>query len=250
MRSPRSSYRAPSRWLTLTNAVLISLAAAFVMAWLQVPLDVWLRFDSKTFFARPWAALTYPWGSTGDGRGLIFELLLFLWLYQLGNALEREVSKGTWVAVFLAGTLAPALCLLAAPQPVVLIGAYVPVAALALYWCGRSPHDVLSFWGLPLARKWLALIILLLVVFSIGTGVPVAGLIAGIPLALFYVAGTRRWSLEPRRRKESRKEQAEFNQFIDDVRDRERERDERERLRKLFESSLQDDDPRSGSDDR
>ncbi|MBX3096298.1 MAG: hypothetical protein KF812_05495 [Fimbriimonadaceae bacterium] len=242
---------------TLTNGVLASLVVAFVVSWFQIPLFENLAFVTIEAMSRPWTFLTYPWGMIGDGTRIIWDLILLLWFYQIGNMLEKQAGVATWAAVFGAGIVMPAACLLAAPNPVLLSGAYVPAAALGIYWCGLSPNESAHFWGLPVARKWLALVLMLLVVFAVGTGQPVAGFLAGVPLGVLYVAGVNGIQLRPgtiAARRDAKKKQAEFNTFIDDVRTREQEREERERLRKLFESSIQDDshsdDDRYRSDER
>lgn len=238
--------------VTLTNGVLASLVLAFVVSWFQVPLFEGLAFSSATAFARPWTFFTYPWGMLGDGTRIIWDLILLLWFYQIGNMLERQAGVATWAAVFGAGIILPAACLLAAPSPVMLTGAYIPAAALGIYWCGLAPNESAQFWGIPIARKWLALALMLLIVFAVGTGQPVAGFLAGVPLGVLYVAALNGIQLRPgtiAARREAKNKQVEFNSFIDSVRTREQEREERERLRKLFENSLQD-DPDSDEKDR
>jgi len=118
-------------------------------------------------------------------------------------------------------------------------------------WGARNPKSLIMLYGiLPLSGTVMAVLSGLSIFFSKGDRSLVYGLFAALPalLAWFYAIGklgvpfpSALRGSNSKSRKEKKREQTEFNKFIDSVRDRETEREEREKLRELFERSLIDD---------
>lgn len=127
-----------------------------------------------------------------------------------------------------------------------LVGAALPLAALTMAWCAANSEAVIRlFMVFPVKGKWLAVFEVGLVFFGFGASNPVVGIGLVLPLAFFWFAGTGAIKL-PRKgladRKFEQRKDNEFRRYQEDVRRRATDREEKERLRRLFESSLEDDD--------
>ncbi len=235
----------------LTLGLLVSLAVAFVVSWIpDSPLVAMLAMFTDPAAMRPWTFLTYPWAVPGDGNALFFFLLMGLWLWGIGGQIERSTNARTYVALWLGATVVHGLTYFLVAQGLkdhFLAGPGLPVAFFAVYLGGRYPNQGVSFFGIiPMTMKIVAIVVAVLTFFGYGTGAPMLGLAAVAPLALAWGLGSRQWQLHPGRSradvKFERKKEAEFDQFRDEVRRREIEREEKERLRRLFESSLDNGD--------
>lgn len=248
--------QAKSSQAPATAALTVGIAVAFVVSWFTAGrvLGLPLAFDPATIGSAPWTLLTYPFASIGDGRALIWVLLLCLWLWGMGGAVERDLGTarfvGFWFIVAILGALFHWLGYLVIGETLrfdqrALLGAFFPVAAVTVAWGVRNPtQPVLLMFVLPIQGRWIALLSVLLVFF--GTNSPALALFAVAPLGLVYLFATERlpflpWraSLGDRRRakQESRRSYAK----IDEAMERQRQREERERLRRFFEKSLVDD---------
>lgn len=239
-----------------TAVLTVAIGLAFVISWFSagrfLGLD-WM-FLPEIALQKPWTMLTYQFASVGDGRGLIWLVFLLLWLWGLGGSLERDLGTPKYVAYWFVMTFLGAAFhwigfLIAGgglePGQAALFGAYFPVAAVTLAWGTRNPNTPLTLmFVLPIVGKWLALLAVLLVFF--GTNSPMLAVFAVIPLGLAYLFAADRLPLLPastsvRDKKSERRQERRQVEMIDRAVDRKREREERERLRKLFESSLADD---------
>jgi hypothetical protein len=203
-------------------------------------------------FGKPWTILTYPWAYMPftDLFGILFFVFLCYWMLDMGGTAERELGPVRYALFLAAVTAAPALTVglggLIAPSRVVLSGPWLMVSPLIVAWATRRPGTPITFFFLPLTAQWLAWIVVAATVFQYGFGNPLMGVLAcsGYGLAYAFAKGLipglaygRRDTTNPRQQRMSRERE---NAYYDDVRRREKEREERERLRRLFENSLKD----------
>ncbi len=239
----------------MTMILLIVFCVSFVLSWIpQIgePMRVWLGLTPSVFL--PWTLFTYPFVGDGRGDGLLFFLIGMMWWYWVGQGLESVTGKIGLLLNFIVFALLTGLAVLAAKAmglaSTSLIGPFLPISAMTVIFCARSPEQEIRFWGIiPLKLKWLALVTLLMVIFGFGTGNPLFGLVVGLPLVLawFYGGGKlpiRLAHSNMTKVKSKRRENKEFDIYISKVKSKEKDREERERLRKLFESSVEDDDRR------
>lgn len=243
----------------LTAGLLVSLAVFFVAGWL-VPGGVLVQalgFFSAEALSQPWTFLTFPWSPMPPGA-IFFVILAGLWLWQMGSSLEYEKGWKTIAAIWLGASFVTALLMTlfaGAIGPVGLAGPWLPVSALTVYWCALVPKGQMNFLFFPVQRWMMAAITGAITLFNVGASVPLAGVLALVPLALLWFLGTRGWAMRKGSvmadLKAKKAEQAKFDAFYGDVRQREQERKEKEELRKLFERSLvtdpDDDEPQKRS---
>lgn len=233
------------------TATILGLAVfTFLLGFLQVPLVAELAFTASKATSAPWTFLTYPFAQSLGGSGFLFVVLGLLWLWQFGSWVEQHLGTNrfilTWLGFTLVGSALVYLGGLAGLGRGLLAGTILPASCLTMIWCARNSGAQVMFFGLvPVKTQFLALITAGFVLFGLGTPYPAIGLILLIPLAVaYFVIGAGQTPI--RRGDPTKKRQHEKDmKFVDKARDRQREREERERLRKLFESSL-DDDRRSG----
>ncbi len=238
-----------------TVGLIVALLASFVLGWLP---GVGAQTFQATAFTgdlgRAWTVLTYPLASPGDGGALFFVLLLALWLWFVAGSVEDEDGTKGLLLFFGAFTVLGALFVwvgvLLTSSPVLLAGPSIPVAALTVLWATRRPDAPVMLMGVfPLAARWVAVIAVAMLVFGLGTGNPLIGVLAGLTCGVAWWAARQRLSF--RRsvvvpgggRGPGSKSREEFDSYMNRVKEREREREERERLRRLFEGSLKDEDP-------
>lgn len=192
----------------------------------------------------PLSWITYPFVANGV-TGVIFG---GLWVWFTLGSLE-PVRGWQWTASLTAAAIVifPVLGfgLIAAAQRVVIGGAVLPIAALTMTWCALNAEAEVRLFGIiPLKGKWLALIEVALVLFGFGAGGVVAGVAFALALGPFWLIGQGKIPLPGSVRRNTRtetKQEREFDRFRDEIYRREKEREEKERLRKLFEASLHDD---------
>jgi membrane associated rhomboid family serine protease len=247
----------------VTLALIIGIAGCFVISWFgqQGPLH---DFFLKTLGFYPylasdqlWTLITYPFSTFGDGNSFIFVLFICLWLWGLGGTVERDLKPLRYALLFFIVTVLASLCFwfgsvvtfLSRSEQARLIGAWVPVVGITVAWATRNPRlEILFMFVVKLQARWVAWISVAMVFFS--TDHPVLALFAMIPLALvyFYAADKLPIAYGPGRRgsdrwsgRETRLTKKEQKEYYEDVRRREQQREERERLRKLFENSLIED---------
>jgi signal transduction histidine kinase len=249
----------PSRQGRATIGLLIAIGVGILLSFFLSGdpnrLPALLGFIPSEAFSKPWTFLTYPF--VFGGFGFIFFLAIFLFFfYQVGTQVEAEIGEKGMLLAFFGFTLIGSLSILAGsfvvPGGTVLVGPYLPIASIALIWGSRNRNQDIMFFGLIRMKAfWLAIILSVSVLFSFGTGAPLLGFFALIPLGLAWMYGDNKLPIpygrfDPRAKKLEKqarqREEKRSQEYLDKAKDKQKEREERERLRKLFESSLDDDD--------
>lgn len=180
-------------------------------------------------------------------------VLLCLWLWGVGGSVEKDLGTAKYLAVFFVMAILSGLGLLIGAAITkhsdFLAGAYVPVSAITIIWGTRHPNDqVMLMFIIPIAGKYLAWLSAALVLFATS---PALAPFAAAPLILAYFFAANRLPFAPysgggplsaaSRNKVSRNRERHDRAYMEDVKRREKNREEQERLRKLFESSLIED---------
>jgi membrane associated rhomboid family serine protease len=234
----------------VTIGLIIALVVSFMFAWFTqgAPTPL-LALDTARLL--PWTILTYPLADAGDGRALIFFLFLLLWLFWVGSSTERDLGSAKFAGFFALMTVLAGLFLFLGSTGLGiqyrLMGAGLPVAGLTVAWGTRNQNAQIRLYGIiPLTGKVLAILTVALTLFAYGTGAPLLGVFAVLHLAIAWAFAANKIPgyayAKPVATYRPTKQQVEReSSYFDDVRKREKEREERERLRKLFESSLVDD---------
>jgi len=200
--------------------------------------------------AKPWTLLTYPWAPLIEtGRGLVGSIFLMIWLYWIGRSVERDLSPskmaGFWFAVTLAGALGNWVGMSATRVFAPLLGPEIPIAALTILWCTRNPsHTIRVYMVIPVTGKWIAWITVACVLVGYGYEVPLMGIVDCIPLFLAYLYAANRLPrlaygsggvYQATQKEATTRGQVMYDQsYFDEVKRREKEREERERLKKLL----------------
>lgn len=239
----------------VTLALIGGLVATFLLAWfgLRNLFGPELALFAHEIAPRAWTVLTYPFASMGDGTGLLWMLLTLFWLWWAGASLEREMGSARFAACWLAATVAGGLlaatgAVLAGTQ-FVLLGPMLPLSAITMMWGARNPEaKIMLMMIIPFKGSWLAALTAALVVFGYGTYHPMIGFFALIAPGLFWLWASNRLpflaystgyrSGQRLSRGERIREERRHEEWMDSIAAKKKEREERERLRQLFERSL------------
>lgn len=235
---------------TTTQAIVVVSSVCFLLSWLFVGSPALDYFVFTGLNARVWTLVTYPFVFGGSFLGLLFSML---WLWFMGAAVEARMGRGGFLGLYLGSAavfaLLAGLFTSATGRGNALEGPYLPIAAVTVVWGALNPEEIIRIYCvIPIKGKWLAAITAGMVLFGYGLGVPLLGVLMVLPLAFLWLYAKNSipglaFAANPfLARKLKQRENKQFHSFIDDVRGREKDREERERLRKLFESSLDDPD--------
>jgi hypothetical protein len=192
----------------------------------------------------PWTVLTYPWAldPLASPMSLVMLFLLVSWLVQFGTSVEREMSSRRFVWLWIVFTVIPGIIFFACNGT--LAGPWVPATAIIVAWGARNIHSSVMLYGiLPLSGLWLAVLASFGVVFGYGQANPAAGLLTIIPLGLAWCYARELFPFRFSAGLPSRGEKVTYvrgatnykDDYFENVKQREMEREEQERLRKLFE---------------
>lgn len=205
-----------------------------------------LIFGTRDPMSAPWTFLTYPLFPAG---GLLAVLLGGWWLWGIGGAVEKEIGWLRYLSMVLAVTiLAPLFMWLGAAitrSDGTLAGYWMILPTVTVAWATRHPSDnVLFMLMLPIQGRWIGWISVLFVFFG---SPPQLAPFAVIPLALVWAFADGRLpiSFRPTQSRAGARSRSGLpidDNFLSDVYRREKEREERERLRKLFEDGMVDND--------
>ncbi len=246
----------PLQWLKRQSSPVTFIIIGLIVfgglsAWVsEGSLTSLLSFNGKQWTS-VWTWFTYPYFIF---LGPFATFFLALWLYSIGGATERDHGSRNflllWLVLCLLGVLPLALwSLIFGGDGIVSYGALIPVTMLTVIWGTRRPNATVMCFGLiPVAAKWIAMLSVLSVFFvyaSRSVNFPLGMVsIAGCLLAYLYAKNKiprLRYGLgygtysQPKPTKKQVEREA---RYFENVYEREKEREERERLRKLFESSL------------
>ncbi len=239
----------------VTIAIMVAMCVVSILAFF-VP-----AFGSEVIAAlsiqgspmlRPWTFVTYPiaYAGLGAGLGILFFALMMMWTYFIGSIVERDLDSirylAFWCAVTLLGSISmtAGYAILGHLNATFLSGPALPLAALLVAWATRYPDSiVMLFMIIPVKAKWLGWLTAGGTLFGYGSINPFLGLFAIVPVAFSYAFASNRFKAMPYSQRlysrvQSKAEKKREQAYFDDVHKREKERQERERLRKLFEDSL------------
>lgn len=229
-----------------TTALVGAIVLSYVLAYAQV-LD-WsaLAFFPERLWQTPWTALTYPFSIPPSA---VFTVLFAsLWLWGIGGDIERRDGPlrmgGLWLGF-------SALCALSVWVGHLIVGGagamaspWNSIAAFTVIWGTRNATaQVTLMFVLPISGKWLAWLSAGLVFFSMPQA-PQLAPFAAAPLILAYLYAANRlpsWGATGPKKASTGRGKVYGEPYFEEVKRREKEREERERLKKLFESSLDDD---------
>ncbi|MBV6458934.1 MAG: hypothetical protein HONBIEJF_02073 [Fimbriimonadaceae bacterium] len=237
----------PHPTLTVSAIIGILLILGFLICWMSPGTFEALALFTGDVSQQPWTVLTYQLANASI-LSIIFGVW---WLFGIGNSIEAELGKQRFLAFWtimsvLAGVMVWVGSLLTG-VPGMLWSAWVPLSALTVAWGTRNPNAQVTFmFILPLTGKWLAWLSAILVFF--GT-TPQLAPFAALPLLLSYLFAANRlafapWSGPSRIDAWEKRRDKRLLDLVDDSIERKKEREERERLRRLFEGSISDDDER------
>ncbi len=242
-----------SRWIRRQGApASVILAGSFVLAAVifffsqGTGVKLLALSDSPMY---PWAFLTYPWAfpaQLGFG-GLLFMVCLLSWMIRVGGAVENDMGVGRFLGFLALMTVLCGITTVVIPMAwhgsSTLFGPTVMLVTMTVLWATRSPDSPVSLFGfITVAAKWIAWFSVLGLFFTTGYGSPIVGLLSCLPFALPWALASNRL---PIRYKPSMNEQTKTRfqikneqEFFSEVRKKEQEREERLRLKKLFEASM------------
>lgn len=247
----------------ITIGIVASLVI-FAFGWLFLQAKGVEQFVlSPTWQSKPWTLFTYPWADVpfASGGKLLGFVFLCIWIFFMGGSSERDLGPSKYAVLWLTMVLLPALFIVLLGPSVGIVaaaGMWLPSAGVTLVWCVRNPTSQIMLYGLiPLSGKWLGWITIAATILLSGRGNPLFGVISGLHLAVAWAFAANRIPFRtysrgggtfgkakladrPFLKKADRMDKS----YYDDVKKREKDRDERERLRKMFESSVNDDPPK------
>lgn len=235
--------------LSVTTGFIGLLVVSFVVSWLfqDATLFKLLSFSTLTAGSQPWTFLTYPF----DGSIGIFGILCAaIWMSSVGGQVEQDLTAPKYLAVILAFVaLCPLFVLLGSlimGETGYMFGPLVVIECVTIMWATRAPLAVVKVFGiLPVQARWLGVLGAAFIFFS---APPKIAPFLLIPLGLIWAFADNRLPIrygKPRGKTPTetyRKHWKEDENYFSDVKRREKEREERERLRKLFEGSIKDDE--------
>lgn len=202
----------------------------------------------------PWQLITYPFAylPLADALSFMFFVCIIAWMIFAGMAIERELGWVRYVVLWLVMSAAPALLIGIYSQirglPFAFGGPFLPIEGLTILWCTRfASQSILVYGFIPMTGKWLAWLTVAMVFFLYGAMRPEFGILASIPLVIPWMYASDRipnfaygrYGGRTREQNLKRTERAD-KKYFEDVRRREQEGADRERLRKLFENSMKD----------
>jgi membrane associated rhomboid family serine protease len=235
-------------------AIIVISAALFLITFVAptAPITFYIAFLPSLFAEHPWSILTYPYAA--DARQAAFLIVLFecFWMYGIGGSVERDLGTKRFLIFWAAMTVLPgflmwgAMVALKVYAPLVFL--YLPLSGITIAWCARNPNEkILFMMVIPILGKWIGWITVGIVLFDYGQASPLLGVVACLHMVVAYLYATNRipklaYGREVfTRKREGWKPIERDDAYFADVKKREIERAERERLRKLFEGSLSDD---------
>lgn len=197
-----------------------------------------------SLFPKVWTMVTYPFVNSLGPLGLVF---LPLWLLSVGGTVERDHSTSRFAAIIAVLVLLSWLPFLILRQP--LYGILVPNSALTAIWATRQPNACVMVFGLvPVKAKWIGWLGVASVLVTYGAGNLPLGILALASCLLAYLYASNRLPIRygysqslAGGGKRSKAQREKEDAYLSEVFLREQEREERERLRRLFEGSLEDD---------
>lgn len=237
-----------------TTVIVGAIVFCFLGGWLlssnpENPFWKYLPYNPESM---PWTLLTYPF-VRGIDSVIWFALTCFI-TYQFLGDLERRLGPYGAALLFFAYTFLGGLCyflgtLVFGPS------AIAPTLNLTLElvvftWCLVNPAaQIMLMFVIPVPTKVLMWLCVAGIVIEYGWSNPPVGFVTALPLLFAWPYATNRipWLRfgdipDLTSRKVEKQKDESFGRFMDDVKRREHERAEKERLRKLFESSLSDED--------
>ncbi len=232
----------------IVSVTLIGLIVIlFLLGWgIQRDISSLLAFNTLTSAAKPWQILTYVFVPSYDLIGVLFASF---WMWNIGTVVERDQGSPRFAAILGIYTVLAALCLWLGSAitgiPGVLVGAWGILSCVTVLWGTRYPNmTTLFMFVIPIKAKWLALLSVALVFFG---SHPALAVFAALPLILAALFARDQLPIKygsgpssAKRVNKTRSGMPTSPEFIADVRKREQERADRERLRKLFEDGMID----------
>lgn len=253
-----SRFRFQPKRATGTNAtigLIIAISICFFVSWLTIPSQaIFQTFAFHLDLGKFWQLLTYPFAMGTNGESFVSLVFSMIWLNFFGGILERrfgwKVIIGTFFVASVVGGLLAFLASNFFPNTHLLMsGSYYPVSVITILACALQPEEVLRLLFITVKFKWIALFSGLSILFLYGAGAPFAGILLALPMLFSWFYGLNKIPIITQgqniftAKAEKKKSNREFDEFRSKVRDKEQERQERERLRKLFEGSFNDQDP-------
>ncbi|MFN8220159.1 MAG: rhomboid family intramembrane serine protease [Fimbriimonadales bacterium] len=247
MRDFTSSMRRASSPVTM--GIVVALVVFYVAAWLSPsgPIQELLPLRAGDFAAQPWTLATYPLVALMD---FIWFLMVVLWTWSIGGALEVQLGGKRYAVLWLLSTIIGALSFAigcaAARTPTILAGPLIPLSAITVAWAAKNRTAQVQFmFILPILGQWLGWISAGIVLFDMGRLSPLVGAFCLIPLGFAYLYASDKFSALSLGGKATPKRGPRGKMYSEDyyadAKRRELEREENERLRKLFEKSFDDD---------
>lgn len=249
----------------VTVLLIVSIALCYVIAWLGSTLALVQNLGLLTATAgqRPWTFLTYPWAQAGLGGDVLWFILGLAWLYWFGTPVERDHGSGKFALIFGLATVLGGISIwlgtMLLKADYGLFGAFLPDSVITVLWAARNANKPICFWGITIPGIWIGVLSTVLVLFSIGAGMPMLGLFALIPVVLAWLYGLNKLPIAYGTGRTGstrfmnnldnagRGVKTQNKAYFDEVRKREQERQERDKLRDLFERSLiEDPDEKNG----
>lgn len=242
-----------------TTAIVVALVACFLLAFALSgmdtnPLSKALAYDHT--LSRPWTLFTYPFYR--DFSFVIWFALACFITYQFLFGIERKLGAAGTLVFFFSVTFLGGLFYFFGIQifglSAILPSLNLPLEFTIFAWCLINPSaQIMLMMVLPVPTRVLMWLAVAGVVIEYGWRNPLVGFVTAVPLLLVWLYATDRIpflrfgavpDLTPKR--EAKKEKKEFDRYMDDVKRREKEREEKERLRRLFEDSISDEDTQDG----
>ncbi len=234
-----------------TVALILAIVAGYLVSWFSE--GRWLGADMAFLPMRigdaPWTVALYPFSERPTGDAAIGVLFACWWLWGIGGSVERDLGPVRYLAFFFVFAVLGALAywlgsvITGVQRP--LFTSWVPIAGVTVLWGVRNPTDTIILLVLPIQGRYLAWLSAALVFLA--TNSPQLAVFTCIPLTLAWAFAAEKLPIPYRAVARSKRVPGGRGaptrpEYFDDVRKREKQREERERLRKLFESSLDDDE--------
>lgn len=240
----------PTNWMRRQSApVTLGLLAAVVLFSLLLPAlgpnaIASMAFDAH-WYEHPWSLFTYSFIFPGGIGNLIGLFFLAYWGILIGGMVEREMSSRRY-AIFIAAVAlgSPLILWLGAmlfQSPISIFGPFFIDAAVAVAWGTRfATLEIRLFGFFPLQARVIGWLFTIGLYFVYGMANPVLGTFALLPLLAVWAFAENKlpFAFGPRmveRTKAAGRGVIQYDeQYYDEVRKREQERAEKERLRKLL----------------